>query len=180
MNPSILKPHLLKWITNTQYDGEEDFPSVGCMAILENPKYREYCTKWMLGLNESSSVNGYDDDLFPIEVKTQHTLGKNKLTGSGKYSDLTTTMHQKYMVDNPAIYLAGFAYTKLMYIVHVPYISIADHIAEQLKHGRSRTPSFTFEVWKPNKHKIVYRSPFINTYAADISTKLLNHINTNA
>jgi hypothetical protein len=176
MSVSILKSNLLNWITHLDYPSDASLPEEACVAILENPKYREYCTKWMLGLNESSSVNGYDDDQFPIEVKTQHATGKSVLTGSGKYSDLTKAMHEKYLSDNPAIYLAGFAYTKMLYIVHVPYTSIAVHIEKQLQASRSRTPSFTFSVWGKAKHKIVYTSPFIAKYRDCISTSLYTHL----
>lgn len=142
-------------------------------------KFRENITKWVLGLSESKSKHGYDDDKMAIEVKPQNiTREKTKLTGGGNFNDLTWRRHRKYLEDELLILQSGFHHGKLVYIVEFPYASIAPvleaRLQDVLPNGDvpkvyDRWGTFKCQDWGQHPYKVRYLSQDFLQYQQDIS-----------
>lgn len=141
-------------------------------------KFRENITKWMVGLSESQSKHGYDDDVFAIEVKPQNYTGTTKLGGGGNFNDLTWRRHNKYLQDKLVILQSGFHYGKLLYIVEFPYASIAPALQLRLQNILpqgdvpkiyDRWGTFKSTDWCQQSFTLKYVSPQISQYHAALT-----------
>lgn len=151
-------------------------------------KFRENITKWMVGLSESQSKHGYDDDTLAIEVKPQnYTRKATKLGGGGNFNDLTWRRHRKYLQDELLILQSGFHFGKLVYIVEFPYVSIAPILEARLQnilpHGDvpkvyDRWGTFKCTDWSSQPHKVRYLSPEFHHYHHDITPCLQQVLQT--
>ena len=166
-------------------DLNDDIKSMLLFELLEemsNDKnsslFREGVTLGVLGVNQSTKKLGYDSDDEPIEVKPKNVSlnSKDKLNGSGNFSDFTWKRHRKYGEDDVKMVVSGFIDGKLMFLISFKYNSIPfiNEIERQLeKHLPNgdeqnryvRTLKFNYLHFKDSEtFKIEFISPIINQY----------------
>ena len=76
------------------------------------------------------SVGSYDE-MKPKNHDTTNPRSK-KLNGSGNFSDMTLTRHQRFLELNPYIHVGGFVDGKIIFQLKVPYVGLSNHFKKQL------------------------------------------------
>jgi len=99
---------------------------------------RQIITCEVIGIKSNENKLGYDGEGTNDEVKPKNVnsnfKGKKKvvLSGNGNYSDLTHARHQKYINDDVSIHVSGFVDGNLIYVIKVPYRSMARYFKNKL------------------------------------------------
>jgi hypothetical protein len=153
---------------------------------------RQIITCEIIGVKSNQNKLGYDGEKTNDEVKPKNVnsdfKGKKKviLNGNGNYSDLTHARHQKYIDDNVSIHVSGFVDGNLIYVIKVPYQSMANFFKRKLdKHLPNgdeptkyvRSASFSFTNFKDcDGIEIEFVRENINDYVQFINKNLYTYL----